>query len=924
MSAIVSRAQPKVASEKRASTLAAKLPAAVTSVKKVSGPASASASAAPASPAAPRPSPAKASKSAPSSNKKESADASAKAKKPRVVPREARFYAKRDNHHVIITARDSFTVNDRFDLIAQDSSIKAQTLRRGPTCSLAEFDSDESDSDNDSDDEEESDSDSDSDDEEESDSGSDDEGESDSEGSEGRGGVPFQPISAGTLALHGRAVWTVMDKRRSRMEKVDPKLDNLLVHQQDALDAFAGKQQVSLLCWELGAGKTLGGLSIAAATAALATTSNNPRRIVIVCPISLIAQWAVYVMLKPHPLTCNEPIVYDVIGSDEWERMADEQDDRLYQFIADHVSIIVVDEMQRYRRATNGRSQGLSMYHCANAILYLTGTPFVNDTTSLLGFCACMANVTRTTSLHSLSELWSAFAGDAMEDEESVMRLPASRVGSALRNRVSFFTPADFAPYAHQYPCVHSAIVHVPMTPAQLFNYLAYRATTFSVTIERETYTVQLGKTGNSANIGLLQNADMPFAPAWSRSPKIHAMVERIRSHSYPQVVFTRFVDNGVEPVVLALRALLRLDATQVVSLTGKTPSSARGEMIQRFNMGRLPILVLSRAGATGVDLQGAVAFHALGAFDNDEEKRQAQGRVERFGSHKRKPSTQRRIHIYNYVIQFPSRAPSSLTDSERSELLQALASWMGDVSLREGDPRLSVMAGAKTSARRQSVANSLYQNLVAQAAEQQTTIDEKMMQEIDEKRRHLTPYKEILRRVSVPMVRTEAWAAANSPHGLTMTHHDHEANAWSLRRALCAVDWPLPARAARTAIPSWERWSKQWPTVHGISGTGWKRTEWPNWALDAVLVVSRALNREGAPLDLPGDVVLQRVLQQLREWMDGSGSAPKRSRAGGSVGGGAGGRLADPTAVVEEGMRALKIEAKKKKKSVAVIRLCL
>ena len=855
------------------------------------------------------------------------AAAPAKPRAPRrEPPRQVRFVAERPNHVCVIagTGTDRFTVADPYDVLTEDRSIRAQVKRRGPTFQLKELD-EESDDDDDDDDEEDSDDDGDDDEDEEESEEDDDNDDEDDNDEEEEGDESFEPISCGTTAQHDTAVWKTPDKRHAALHRIDPKLDHLLVHQQDSVEVLQQTPQVSMLCWELGAGKTLGGFTLGRAYA------RNPskRRVVIVCPISLIQQWLAYILAAPHPF--SHRIIYDIVGADEWERMANADDsEELAEFLSRNVACVVVDEMQRFRRGTDGRSLGLAMHHCAASVVYLTGTPFVNDRQSLLGFTACMANVTGALQKYSLPELWRSFlasAGaaeassrsihaqgrmEACESDEEVkgreeeggrgddddddddeeeladtmVNLTPAQVRRAVQGRISFFTPEDFPSFAHQYPYVTTQHLNVPMSPAQLLKYLAFRRERFDVQLNirgrQHSFTISNGRTGNSCNIRLLENTDTPFPEQWSRCPKLVALVEQVKRREYPQVVYTRFREHGIQPVVAALKAQLPKNV-HVDSITGSVSSSKRGEIIKQFNSGKLQVLVLSRAGAVGVDLHGAAAFHSIGPCDNDEERRQAQGRVERFGSHKSKPGHKRRVEALYYVSQFPSG--TSMSEDEKGELLQTLAEISGDdVWSDEGVPSLRVVAATKSSPLKTEMASSLLRHLMELAASRETdgqTIDVQMLQSVERKRGELQPLRDSLRSASIPMGHTQAWARRHSvsPDVVARACHGRLPECVKgLRRLFASVPWPV--KGARM-VSSWENWSKAWPELSHVPAGGVKRLQYAYAALDACLLVVADLLRERADDEVWGDGAallarVERVLAQLA-----SGVVPARIPSG-------------------------------------------
>lgn len=119
-------------------------------------------------------------------------------------------------------------------------------------------------------------------------------------------------------------------------------------------------------------------------------------------------------------------------------------------------------------------------------------------------------------------------------------------------------------------------------------------------------------------------------------------------------VLYTNKIGAGIEPLIKELNYRGLDDKYQVVQ--GSTDKSEIQGLVDNYNCGEKPILILSDAGAEGLDLKGTRSIQVLNPHFNDGKINQAIGRGARHGSHAHLPKNQRSIEVTHYHSVFPRK----------------------------------------------------------------------------------------------------------------------------------------------------------------------------------------------------------------------------------------------------------------------------
>jgi superfamily II DNA or RNA helicase len=95
-----------------------------------------------------------------------------------------------------------------------------------------------------------------------------------------------------------------------------------------------------------------------------------------------------------------------------------------------------------------------------------------------------------------------------------------------------------------------------------------------------------------------------------------------------------------------------RLSRTKIpfASFTGRLNDKEKSNIIKKYNTGKIKHLLISGAGAEGLDLKGTRLLQIMEPHWNEPMLKQIKGRVKRFKSHTHLPKKERNITIQTYI----------------------------------------------------------------------------------------------------------------------------------------------------------------------------------------------------------------------------------------------------------------------------------
>ena len=396
--------------------------------------------------------------------------------------------------------------------------------------------------------------------------------------------------------------------------EVQSRITVLLPHQRALVQHVTSDQFISpfLVYWTMGSGKTTGAL---ACMNAVSTKGNRPKQVLILCNLSILGQWTAAVLKfetteETHVTIVNWHGFIQAVTTPE------------------RFDLLIADEAHKFRNATEAQKPVIASLRRCPRVLLLTGTPIVNDVDDRFGLFALMSPTQNRAAWGLMS------------------------LESLMKNRVSYFDPATDKRCRQHFPIVDDLVVLVPMLSAQVLVYLSKKAQDFTLYLNGETIGVSR-PVNNRYNAALRAVSNMPFPDNLEDCPKLVALVANVSQHAArgaPQVVYSCFIASGCASIAKLLRR--RNPSMTVAIIDGQTKADDRTKIARRFNLGKLSVLILSRAAAEGLDLMGTYAFHILEPHQNLSDEAQTLSRAVRYRSHKGK--VHKTVKVFRYLCTFP------------------------------------------------------------------------------------------------------------------------------------------------------------------------------------------------------------------------------------------------------------------------------
>ena len=115
---------------------------------------------------------------------------------------------------------------------------------------------------------------------------------------------------------------------------------------------------------------------------------------------------------------------------------------------------------------------------------------------------------------------------------------------------------------------------------------------------------------------------------------------------SYKGVVYSNYLQSGLSPY----KDYLDKSKIPYGEFSGDIGSKDRDELVRQYNANKIKALLISSAGAEGLDLKGTRLIQILEPHFNEEKEKQIIGRGIRYGSHAHLPVAQRHVQVQRYI----------------------------------------------------------------------------------------------------------------------------------------------------------------------------------------------------------------------------------------------------------------------------------
>lgn len=220
--------------------------------------------------------------------------------------------------------------------------------------------------------------------------------------------------------------------------------------------------------------------------------------------------------------------------------------------------------------------------------------------------------------------------------------------------------------------------VYVPMSPEQyrlyhyaldklgpVAQYVMKKDPHVTVGSEDQVFT-QIGKARQIANAVHTARDDMTPEESAERTPKMRRIIGDTVKHLSEKpdnqvVLYSNMINGGVDTLSAGLRkagiehALFIGKGTEVGD--NSVTETSRQQGVQDYKDKKLRAIIISGAGAEGLDLKDSTAFFAADGHFNPERILQAEARARRLGGQSHRPPEQREVDVRRYQSVIPQAA---------------------------------------------------------------------------------------------------------------------------------------------------------------------------------------------------------------------------------------------------------------------------
>ena len=422
------------------------------------------------------------------------------------------------------------------------------------------------------------------------------------------------------------------------------------------LDANGGV----LLHHSTGSGKTRTFLE----AVARAQAKDPMGRSIIVAPASLVSN--VDKEILKHKLNINKGNL-DVYSYEKATRMADELSKNKY-------ILAIADEAHRLRNVDTERTKRIGeILSNADTRILATATANYNH----LADIAPLMNITSAEGLMPTGrkEVENRYLDKFKTNPTFFRKIMGDKpvVGERLKNTaelqdlfskyVHYYDSSENPEVLQKFPSKNEHVVPVDMSSKQLKMYRFVEGDMPALLRMKIRRNMPLSKK-EMANLNAFSTGVRQVSTGYKYldkerggdyTPKIKQAVASLKSKlesspSFKGLIYSNFLDSGVHEYS---RCLTDNGIAHQVYTGGLNPKE-KDIMVQNYNSGKAPVLLVSSSGAEGLDLKGTRLIQIMDPHFNPSKIRQIVGRGVRYESHEHLPEDERNVEVEHYLSVHP------------------------------------------------------------------------------------------------------------------------------------------------------------------------------------------------------------------------------------------------------------------------------
>jgi len=339
----------------------------------------------------------------------------------------------------------------------------------------------------------------------------------------------------------------------------------------------------------------------------------------------------------------------------------------------DTSGLLILDEAHKLRNTGTASHKYIATpARKAQARLLLTGTPIYNKASDL----ATLANIAAGERVlpEDPTEFKRTFVKEHRVDPNFLMRMvgvkPGVRYSIANRKKLYNALAGHIDLYegaTKDFPGISSEEVNVPMSKKQhqTYNWLL-GSVPWHVRLKIRAGLPPSKQEAKNLNTFLsgVRQASLSPRPYHKKmtdeeeqlhTPKLQQAAERLAERhkanpNFRGVAYSNYLEAGLHPYSRALTAR----GVPHHVFTGRASKKEKTQMVQDYNSGKVPVLLVSGAGSEGLDLKGTRLIQLMEPHFNNSRLRQVIGRGRRYKSHAHLPEEQRHVHVEKYYSTLP------------------------------------------------------------------------------------------------------------------------------------------------------------------------------------------------------------------------------------------------------------------------------
>jgi hypothetical protein len=231
-----------------------------------------------------------------------------------------------------------------------------------------------------------------------------------------------------------------------------------------------------------------------------------------------------------------------------------------------------------------------------------------------------------------------------------------------LRKHIDHYDLKDDPKAADKFPTKVESIKRVEMSPEQagLYKYMEGRLPwhlRYKVRMNMALDRKEMASL-NSFSTGVRQvsNSLRSYMPNYHKTtPKIEAAVQSVHEgykndKNFKALVYSNYLGSGLEDYS---RELTKREIPHAI-YHGGLSKTKKDELLDAYNKGEIPILLLSSSGAEGLNTKGTKKVQILEPHFNRSKIDQVVARGVRYQSHQHLPKSERKVEVEHFLTSLP------------------------------------------------------------------------------------------------------------------------------------------------------------------------------------------------------------------------------------------------------------------------------